>query len=286
MKFTCTSPCKLNEFLYITGKRPDGYHDLQTLFTVLDYGDEMSFEVTDDGRVDLITPFPFPKEENLIYRAAMALKPLAKSSCGCIIAIEKKLPEGGGLGGGSGNAATTLQVLNRLWDLRLGKSDLIALAVKLGADVPIFIEGVSCFGEGIGEILTPVAWNRRWYLVANPGCKVPTAKLFASDRLRKDSPVRTLDELMSVPFENCFTPVVTGEYPQVAKLLEILGKLAPDARMSGSGSSCFVSFTSKEDATWALDELGKYGDFNAFIAPSCERNTVIAALDGKDRDLH
>lgn len=283
MKFTCQSPCKLNEFLYITGQRPDGYHDLQTLFTVLDYGDEMSFEVTGDGIVDLVTRFPFPKEQNLIYKAALALKPLVRTSCGCRISISKRLPEGGGLGGGSGNAATTLQVLNRLWDLRLPKADLIAIAARLGADVPVFIEGVSCFGEGIGEILTPVPRPTRWYLVVNPGCKVPTAKLFASPQLKKDSPVRKLDELLAAPFENCFTPVVTAAYPQVAKLLNILGELGTDARMSGSGSSCFVSFTAREDALWALDQIRGQGGFNAFIAPSCNHNTVIAALDGKDR---
>lgn len=276
--FSCVSPCKLNEFLYITGKRPDGYHDLQTLFVVLNYGDHMSFEVTDDGAIDLLTKFPFPKEQNLIYKAATALKQLSGTKQGCRISIEKILPEGGGLGGGSGNAATTLQVLNALWGLNLDKQSLIMLGAKLGADVPIFIEGVSCFGEGIGEILHPVDFPKRWYLVVNPGCKVPTAKLFKSEKLKKNSLVRSYEELLTAPFENCFTKVVTSEYPQVAKLLELLGTLGENARMSGSGSSCFVSFATMHEANEALNKLKGLCKFNAFIAPSCTTNTVLAAL--------
>ena len=177
MKFSTVSPCKLNLFLYITGKRPDGYHNLQTLFVILDHGDIMHFETTDDDRVELLTDFGFPVEKNLIYKAAMLLKEQTLCKKGVKISIDKVLPQGGGLGGGSGNAATTLMVLNRLWDLKLKEDSLLKMGTSLGADVPIFIKGKTCFAEGIGEILEEKSYPEKYYLVATPECKVPTAKL-------------------------------------------------------------------------------------------------------------
>ena len=233
MKLEVTSPCKLNLFLYITGKRPDGYHNLQTLFVILDHGDKMTFETSDkNDEVKLLTDFGFPVEKNLIYKAAMLLKQEAHCKKGVNISIDKVLPQGGGLGGGSGNAATTLSVLNKLWDLNLSEDKLIELGASLGADVPIFVKGTTCFAQGIGEILEPVNVENKYYLVATPDCSVPTRVLFASDKLKKDSPVRTFDELLHSRFDNCFTPVVVNEYPLVKELLDTLSEFGT-ASMSG-----------------------------------------------------
>ena len=270
MKFSTVSPCKLNLFLYITGKRPDGYHNLQTLFVILDHGDIMHFETTDDDRVELLTDFGFPVEKNLIYKAAMLLKEQTLCKKGVKISIDKVLPQGGGLGGGSGNAATTLMVLNRLWDLNLKEDSLLKMGTSLGADVPIFIKGKTCFAEGIGEILEEKSYPEKYYLVATPECKVPTA-------LKKDSKVRTFEELVNAPFENSFTPVVVKEYPEVQTLLDTLSEFGPSF-MSGSGSSCFVAFDSIEAAKKAQAKIEKL-KISSFVARSVKVSNVIEDLN-------
>ena len=257
MKFSTVSPCKLNLFLYITGKRPDGYHNLQTLFVILDHGDIMHFETTDDDRVELLTDFGFPVEKNLIYKAAMLLKEQTLCKKGVKISIDKVLPQGGGLGGGSGNAATTLMVLNRLWDLKLKEDSL--------------------FAEGIGEILEEKSYPEKYYLVATPECKVPTAKLFGSEALKKDSKVRTFEELVNAPFENSFTSVVVKEYPEVQTLLDTLSEFGPSF-MSGSGSSCFVAFDSIEAAKKAQAKIEKL-KISSFVARSVKVSNVIEDLN-------
>lgn len=277
MKFSTVSPCKLNLFLYITGKRPDGYHNLQTLFVILDHGDIMHFETTDDDRVELLTDFGFPVEKNLIYKAAMLLKEQTLCKKGVKISIDKVLPQGGGLGGGSGNAATTLMVLNRLWDLNLKEDSLLKMGTSLGADVPIFIKGKTCFAEGIGEILEEKSYPDKYYLVATPECKVPTAKLFGSEALKKDSKVRTFEELVNAPFENSFTPVVVKEYPEVQTLLDKLSEFGPSF-MSGSGSSCFVAFDSIEAAKKAQAKIEKL-KISSFVARSVKVSNVIEDLN-------
>ena len=277
MKFSTVSPCKLNLFLYITGKRPDGYHNLQTLFVILDHGDVMHFETTDDDRVELLTDFGFPVEKNLIYKAAMLLKEQTLCKMGVKISIDKVLPQGGGLGGGSGNAATTLMVLNRLWDLKLKEDSLLKMGTSLGADVPIFIKGKTCFAEGIGEILEEKSYPEKYYLVATPECKVPTAKLFGSEALKKDSKVRTFEELVNAPFENSFTPVVVKEYPEVQTLLDTLSEFGPSF-MSGSGSSCFVAFDSIEAAKKAQAKIEKL-KISSFVARSVKVSNVIEDLN-------
>lgn len=278
MKFEVTSPCKLNLFLYITGKRPDGYHNLETLFVILDHGDQMTFETSDvKDEVNLLTDFGFPVEKNLIYKAAMLLKNETNCKKGVNISIDKVLPQGGGLGGGSGNAATTLLVLNRLWDLNLPEDKLIKLGTSLGADVPIFIKGTTCFAKGIGEILEPVDIENKYYLVATPDCSVPTKVLFASDKLKKDSPVRTFDELMHTKFDNCFTPVVVNEYPKVKELLDTLSEFGT-ASMSGSGSSCFVSFDTYDHAKCAQKKIDAL-NIKSFIAESVSKSPVLTKLE-------
>lgn len=278
MKLEVTSSCKLNLFLYITGKRPDGYHNLQTLFVILDHGDKMTFETSDkNDEVKLLTDFGFPVEKNLIYKAAMLLKQETHCKKGVNISIDKVLPQGGGLGGGSGNAATTLSVLNKLWDLNLSEDKLIELGASLGADVPIFVKGTTCFAQGIGEILEPVNVENKYYLVATPDCSVPTRVLFASDKLKKDSPVRTFDELLHSRFDNCFTPVVVNEYPQVKELLDTLSEFGT-ASMSGSGSSCFVAFDSYDHAKCAQMKIDKL-NIKSFIAKSVSKSPVLSKLE-------
>ena len=277
MIFSTVSPCKLNLFLYITGKRPDGYHNLQTLFVILDHGDPMTFEVTDSKEISITPDFGVPPEDNLIYKAACALRKQAGLTLGARISISKVLPMGGGLGGGSGNAATTLLVLNKLWNLNYSCDQLIEIAAKLGADVPIFIMGTTCFAEGIGEILTPVEYPDYFYLVSTPSCKVPTGKLFSSPMLKRDSPSRSLSELIVLPFENSFTTVVIREYPDVEKLLALMRDLAGNAYMSGSGSSCFSRFNTKEEALVAQSRLLEH-KVSSFIAASMKESRVISDL--------
>ena len=278
MKFEVTSPCKLNLFLYITGKRSDGYHNLETLFVLLDHGDQMTFETSDTkDEVNLLTDFGFPVEKNLIYKAAMLLKKETNCKKGVNISIDKVLPQGGGLGGGSGNAATTLSVLNKLWNLNLPEDKLIKLGTFLGADVPIFIKGTTCFAKGIGEILEPVDIENKYYLVATPDCSVPTKVLFASDKLKKDSPSRSFDELMQTQFDNCFTPVVVNEYPKVKELLDTLSEFGT-ASMSGSGSSCFVAFDTYDHAKYAQKKIDKL-NIKSFIAKSVSKSPVLSKLE-------
>ena len=275
--FSCPSLCKLNLFLYITGKRKDGYHNLQTLFVLLNYGDRMNFEITREDKVELLTDFGFPVSENLIYKAAVLLKEHCHIKEGVRISIDKSLPQGGGLGGGSGNAGTTLVVLNTLWRCGLTEKTLIELAAGLGADVPIFIKGTTCFGEGIGEILKPVSYKNCWYLVCTPqNCKVPTKLLFQHPLLKKDSPVRTYEELLETPFENCFEKVVRKEFKEVDCLLKRLNQFGK-AYMSGSGSSCFVAFDSEKQALLAYEEI-KAENIPCFIAPSVNKLPFIDDL--------
>lgn len=276
MKYNFLSPCKLNLFLYITGKREDGYHNLQTLFVVLDYGDMMHFESTNDGKIELTTDFGFDIKKNLIYRAAKLLQDKTGCNLGVTISIDKILPQGGGLGGGSANAATTLLVLNKLWKLNLSEEKLIEMGAGLGADVPIFIKGTTCFAEGIGEKLVEVDYPQKYYLVVTPDCSVPTAKLFSSDKLKKDSPSRTYEELLEVPFENCFTPVVISEYPQVEELLKELSVYGK-SYMSGSGSSCFVEFDDELSAQKALSQFKQSG-YKCFVARSVKQSSVLQEL--------
>ena len=277
MLFSCKSPCKLNLFLYITGKRPDGYHNLQTLFTILDYGDTLYFDTQQKGDIELLTDFGFPQQDNLIYKAAMLLKQYSKCNNGCKIKCDKILLEGGGLGGGSSNAATVLLVLNKLWHLNLSEEELLTLASRLGADVPIFVKGCPCFAQGIGDILTPVTLKQRYYLVCNPKVKVPTALMFAHPKLRKNYKVRSYKELLDTPYENCFTSPAEETFPQIKNLLEQLSKFG-NSYMSGSGASCFVGFDNYKQALEALEEM-QTQHVKCFLARDCARSPVLQALE-------
>ena len=240
------SPAKLNLFLHVTGRRPDGYHSLQTVFQLLNWGDDMRFEwqespgITLSGDTDDIAP-----ENNLILRAAKLISP---SDQGAHIHVRKRIPRGGGLGGGSSNAATTLLALNRLWELRLSMEALLDFGETIGADVPVFIQGQSAWAEGIGEELTPVSLPKRWFVVAQPDCMVSTAEIFAHPELTRQTPPITVQAFFSGAGRNDLQSVVESRYPKVQRAVEWLKKHSPDARMTGSGACVFASLESEQEA--------------------------------------
>ena len=240
------SPAKLNLFLHVTGRRADGYHDLQTVFQLLNWGDEMRFErrevpgVTLSGDTDDIAP-----SDNLILRAANAL---GKPDLGAHIHISKHIPRGGGLGGGSSNAATTLLALNRLWQLDFNQDALLSIALTLGADVPVFTLGHSAWAEGIGEKLTPITLPPCWYVIVFPACTVSTAEIFADPQLTRHTAPITVQAFFSGAGRNDLQPVVLARYPEVARAWEWLRRECPDARLTGSGGCLFASLATKEAA--------------------------------------
>ena len=233
------SPAKLNLFLHVTGRRPDGYHSLQTVFQLLNWGDDMRFEareapgITLSGDTDDIAP-----ANNLILKAAAAL---GRPERGAHIHIRKRIPRGGGLGGGSSNAATTLLALNRLWQLKLEQNALRQLAAPLGADVPVFVSGHSAWAEGTGEILSPIALPKRWYVIAQPACEVSTAEIFAHPELTRHTAPITVQAFFSGAGHNDLQPVVLSRYPEVQRAWEWLNQHSPTARMTGSGACLFAA---------------------------------------------
>jgi 4-diphosphocytidyl-2-C-methyl-D-erythritol kinase len=246
------APAKLNLFLHVTGQRADGYHDLQTLFQIIDLCDELAFEIDRSGviaRVDDAASAPgplaaIPSAEDLCVRAATLLRAKAGDpALGVRIRLRKRIPLGGGLGGGSSDAATTLLVLNRLWACGLSVTQLAELGLTLGADVPVFVQGESGLGEGVGERLTALPLPERWFLVLHPGVSVPTRDIFQASELTRNSPILTIPALLASGGRNDCEPVVCKRYPQVAEALDWLGRFAP-SRLTGTGSCLFASFDS------------------------------------------
>ncbi len=258
------APAKLNLFLHINGRRPDGYHELQTLFIFLEHGDRLAFEVDDSDAVSLTPPMPdVPLEQNLIYRAAMLLKALSPRPLGARIRLDKRLPMGGGIGGGSADAATTLVALNQLWQLGLDDEALAELGRQLGADVPVFVRGRAAFAEGVGERLTPVQVPRKWYLVLVPPCHVATARIFQDPALIRDTPKQNWSELRSGARKNDCEPLVKKAYPEVAKALEWLLEYAP-SRMTGTGACVFAEFDEEQEARKVLAQVPNW--LQGFVA--------------------
>ena len=250
------APAKLNLFLHVTGQRADGYHDLQTLFQIIDLCDELAFEIDRSGviaRVDDAASAPgplaaIPSAEDLCVRAATLLRAKAGDpALGVRIRLRKRIPLGGGLGGGSSDAATTLLVLNRLWACGLSVTQLAELGLTLGADVPVFVQGESGLGEGVGERLTALTLPERWFLVLHPGVSVPTRDIFQASELTRNSPILTIPALLASGGRNDCEPVVCKRYPQVAEALDWLGRFAP-SRLTGTGSCLFASFDSSAAA--------------------------------------
>ena len=267
------APAKLNLFLHVTGRRADGYHELQTLFQLLDYGDMLRFRPRRDGGIVLrIADTPhgrgIPQRDNLVRRAADALVQASGCDAGAVIELEKQLPAGGGLGGGSADAAVTLLALNDLWRLGYSLDELCAIGLRLGADVPVFLRGRSAWGEGVGEILTPVDLPEQWYLVITPPCEVSTAAVFSDENLtRKAANIRIADFLAGCRRNDC-EAVTRRLYPAVDEAFVWLGRYGKP-RMSGTGASVFTELAGKAEAEAILAELP--AGWNGFAAKGISR---------------
>ena len=276
--FSVIAPAKLNLFLHINGRRADGYHELETLFTFLNFGDELSFELTSTPTI-LVTgdTKDIPLNDNLIYKAALLLQTQNKSQLGVKINLIKRLPMGGGVGGGSSDAATTLLALNKLWNINNSVDELADLGLQLGADVPVFIRGQSAIAHGIGEKLQHVELEQKWYCVVHPNQHVSTAKIFTHPDLKRDTP-KILGDWKCQTLSNDCEPLVKKLCPEVEKTLQWLLKYAP-SKMTGTGSCCFVEFASQVQAQDVLANLPH--TWQGFIASSVNTSpahTELAAI--------
>ncbi|WP_270421774.1 4-(cytidine 5'-diphospho)-2-C-methyl-D-erythritol kinase [Citrobacter amalonaticus] len=276
------SPAKLNLFLYITGRCADGYHTLQTLFQFLDYGDTLSLEPRRDGEIHLLTPVDgVAHEDNLIVRAARLLMKTAAergrlpAGSGADIRIEKRLPMGGGLGGGSSNAATVLVALNHLWQCGLSLDELAELGLTLGADVPVFVRGHAAFAEGVGEILTPVEPAEKWYLVAHPGVSIPTPMIFNDPDLPRNTPKRSIETLLKCEFSNDCEVIARKRFREVDAALSWLLEYAP-SRLTGTGACVFAEFDTESRARQVLEQAPEW--LNAFVAKGVNLSPLHRAL--------
>ncbi len=276
------SPAKLNLFLYITGRRADGYHDLQTLFQFLDYGDSLDIEPRNDDAIRLLTPVPgVADEDNLIVRAARMLAAKARDNgfrgpLGADIAVDKQLPMGGGLGGGSSNAATTLVALNHLWKTGFSDEQLAELGVTLGADVPVFVRGRAAFAEGVGEVLTFVEPEEKWYLVAHPGESISTPVIFNDPELPRNTPKRSLDTLLKCEFRNDCEVIARKRFRKVDAALSWLLEYAP-SRLTGTGACVFAEFDTESAARQVLKQAPEW--LHGFVARGVNRSSLHQALD-------
>ncbi|MDI3372129.1 MULTISPECIES: 4-(cytidine 5'-diphospho)-2-C-methyl-D-erythritol kinase [Pseudomonas] len=252
MQLTLPAPAKLNLWLHIIGRRPDGYHELETVFQFLDHGDELSFALRDDGVIRLHTEIEaVPHDSNLIVRAARKLQEQSGTTLGADIWLTKVLPMGGGIGGGSSDAATTLLALAHLWQLDWDEDRLAALGLSLGADVPVFVRGHAAFAQGVGEQLTPVDPEEPWYVVLVPQVSVSTVEIFSHPQLTRDSLPLKMRPVPKGNSRNDCQPVVEQNYPEVRNALNSLGKFT-EARLTGTGSCVFGAFPSKAEADKVL----------------------------------
>jgi len=266
------APAKLNLFLHVIGRRADGYHLLQTAFRFIDYGDELQFSIRNDGVVRRVNELEgVPAGADLCVRAARLLRDRAGSGLGVDIELTKKLPVGGGLGGGSSDAATTLIVLNRLWQTGLTRAQLQELAQELGADVPVFVFGRSAFGEGVGERLTELQLPPAWYLVLVPETAVSTAEIFSAPELTRNTNAITIAAFSVGQGRNDLEPVVCRRFPQVARHLEWLRQHG-DARMTGSGACVFCGFDNEAQAQRVLS--ARPADMQGFVARGLDRHPL------------
>ena len=254
MMIRVPSPAKLNLFLHITGRRPDGYHELQSIFQLIDLCDWLEFEQTDDQQIQIEGLASVDLEQNLIYRAAQILQPYAKTPSGLIIRLEKNIPMGAGLGGGSSNAATTLIVLNQLWHCGLNSEQLAELGVKLGADVPIFIHGRNAWAEGIGEHLTFIDLDQKQFIVLKPDCFISTQQLFSQKTLTRDTKPSKFCAYQIKPsdFGNNFEPVARSLYPEVDEAMQYLDQFGV-AKLTGTGACVFIEVTDDMNVTDILE---------------------------------
>ncbi|MFN3703956.1 4-(cytidine 5'-diphospho)-2-C-methyl-D-erythritol kinase [Thermomonas sp.] len=273
------APAKLNLFLRITGRRPDGYHALQTVFRLLDWGDTVHLRLRSDGVIARVGAGAagVAEADDLLVRAANLLQKESKTPLGVDIGIEKRIPMGGGFGGGSSDAATVLVVLDRLWALGLGEERLARLGMALGADVPVFVRGHNAWAEGVGERLTPLDLPPAWYVVASPGVHAATAALFQAPDLTRDAaPVTIAGFLSGAVLDNAFEPVLRRQEPAVEALFLVLARIGTP-RLTGSGSGCFVEFADRGSAEAALAALPP--GVNAWLARGAERSPLLDAVE-------
>jgi len=274
------SPAKLNLFLHVVGQRSNGYHELETVFQFLDYGDTIQLSVNNSNNIDILTPIQGVKNtDNLIYKAAQILQEQTDKTCGVKIKVDKVLPMGGGLGGGSSNAATILLALNTLWEINLPLQKLAKLGLSLGADVPIFINGYAAFAQGIGEILTPVSPTEYWYLVSKPVCSISTQTVFTSPDLVRNTPkllLNNIDEELNIEVchNDCET-IVIKNYPEVANLIAWLIEYAP-SRMTGTGACVFSQFNSESEAKKIQSKLPD--GIESFVAKGINQSPLIDVI--------
>ncbi len=277
MSLAWPAPAKLNLFLHVTGRRPDGYHTLQTVFQLLDHCDELLIEPTDDGAILRPEgPAGLAPDDDLVVKAARLLQ--AESGCrqGAELRVRKRIPAGGGLGGGSSDAATTLVALNRLWRLDWSAERLGALGLRLGADVPVFVHGRSAWAEGVGERLRPVTLPPAWYLVVCPDCAVSTAEVFSAPELTRDTPETTINGFLSAGGRNDCEAVVRRRYPAVAEALDWLAEHsgARSPRLTGTGGCVFLDFGSAVAAREVLARLPTR--WTGFVARGLAESPLLA----------
>jgi len=274
------APAKLNLFLHITGRRDDGYHLLQSTFQFLDYSDQLAFEITDDGKISRITDIPGVAEaDDLIVRAAKLLQQQSGTSHGVNIHVKKKLPMGGGLGGGSSDAATVLVVLNQLWKTGLNKQQLADLGLTLGADVPVFVHGEAAFVEGVGEQISPIQPPEKSILVIHPQINVSTAQIFNDPALTRDCAAIKICDLSEAVLNNVCEPIACKHYPQIAEAISWLSGYNQSARMTGTGACVFAEFDSQHDAEELLQRLPE--KWRGFVAKGVNQSPLYKQLAEK-----
>lgn len=272
VNLTLPAPAKLNLFLNVLDRREDGYHNLQTVFQFIDFTDQLHFSLNDSRKITLDTPeLSIPHEDNLIYRAAKLLQNKTNTLLGAHIKLDKNLPMGGGIGGGSSNAATTLVALNQLWQTELSKQDLIKLASQLGADVPIFIHGEAAYGTGTGDVFTNIELNEPWYVILIPPVTVSTHEIFSHPQLTRNNQPITISDFLSHGGSNSLEKLVKSLYPEVGHALDWLNQFG-FARMSGSGSTVFSGFAEKIQAEKVASQI--QAPFKGVVAKGCNKSPL------------
>lgn len=270
---TFAAPAKLNLMLRVVGRRADGYHLLQTVFRFLDFGDDVALGIRADGVIRRVNDLPdVTEDDDLTIRAARLLQRATATQLGAEIALTKRLPLGGGLGGGSSDAATVLVALNHLWSTGLSRRELQALALQLGADVPVFVFGQSAFAEGVGEKLAPMALPPAWYVVLTPPVTVATARIFSDPALKRDSEVIKMHGFSVATATNDLEPLVCRLYPEVAHHLKWLKHFEQQARMTGSGACVFAAFESEQAARFVLARMPEA--MRGFVARGIDRHPL------------
>lgn len=272
------APAKINLFLRITGRRDDGYHNLQTVFQLLDWGDSIKLKVRNDGEITRAncSGYDVSEDQDVVVQAALALKAYSQCESGANISVDKQIPLGGGFGGGSSNAATVLVALNFLWKVGLSEDQLADIGLQLGADVPVFVRGHNAWAEGVGELLTPIQLPEAWFLLIDSGVHVPTAKLFQSAQLtRTQKLVKIASYVNGSLLDNAFESIVRQLEPRIDRVFECMSKYGTVA-LTGTGGGCFMCLSSQEDA---LKMQAKLPDgYRSWVVRSAPESPLLQAL--------